>query len=142
MEQKRKNATHPVDKFVGVKLRQKRILSGMSQEDLGKALGLTFQQIQKYESGLNRISCSKLYELALLLNVSIEYFFEGFCFQDKQISSPSLLSENEGDIYSSVEEKEIMHLVKSYCNIEGEKIRKTIFNLIKAVSNETSEDNN
>ncbi|MBL4614923.1 MAG: helix-turn-helix transcriptional regulator, partial [Magnetovibrio sp.] len=66
----------PVDVHVGARLRQRRTLLGMSQEKLGEAVGLTFQQIQKYERGANRIGASRLYQLSNVLDVSVSYFFE------------------------------------------------------------------
>ncbi|MDZ5761615.1 helix-turn-helix domain-containing protein [Lyticum sinuosum] len=76
---------HPVDIFVGSKLRYLRRCLGMSQDILAKLVGLTFQQIQKYEKGLNRISCSKLYEFAKILGVSIQDFFDGFLENSEDI---------------------------------------------------------
>ena len=68
--------SHPVDVHVGTRMRQRRTLLGMSQEKLGKAVGLTFQQIQKYERGANRMGSSRLYEFARVLDVPISYFFD------------------------------------------------------------------
>ena len=68
---------HPVDRHVGRRVCEKRISLGYNQTELGRALGLTFQQIQKYEKGTNRISSSKLYEIANFFKVDIAYFFEG-----------------------------------------------------------------
>ena len=68
---------HPVDVHVGTRLRLRRVVLGYSQERLATALGLTFQQIQKYEKGTNRISASRLFELGRILDVSVEYFYEG-----------------------------------------------------------------
>ena len=68
--------SHPVDVHVGARMRQRRTLLGMSQEKLGTAVGLTFQQIQKYESGSNRIGSSRLYEFAKVLDVPVSYFFD------------------------------------------------------------------
>ncbi len=68
---------HPVDMHAGARARMRRTLLGMTQTDLGDALGLTFQQVQKYERGTNRISASRLCELSRVLDVSIDYFFEG-----------------------------------------------------------------
>src|SRR5512138_763189 len=70
-------APNPVDKYVGSRVRMRRILVGMSQEKLGEALGLTFQQVQKYEKGTNRIGASRLQHIARHLGVPVEYFFEG-----------------------------------------------------------------
>jgi len=72
-----KKAPNPTDKHVGSRVRMRRMMLGMSQEKLGDALGLTFQQVQKYERGANRISASKLYEIARALRVPIAWFFEG-----------------------------------------------------------------
>lgn len=69
---------HPIDIYVGKKLRFKRMMVGFSQADLAKRVDLTFQQIQKYEKGENRISASKLYEIAQALNCQVSYFFEGY----------------------------------------------------------------
>ncbi|MEG2312175.1 helix-turn-helix domain-containing protein [Brevundimonas sp.] len=68
---------HPVDRHVGRKVCEKRIALGYNQSDLGRALGLTFQQIQKYEKGANRISASKLWDIARFFSVDVSYFFDG-----------------------------------------------------------------
>src|SRR3954471_877976 len=67
---------HPIDAIVGTRVRQRRTLLGMSQEKLGEAIGLTFQQVQKYERGTNRISASRLFGLARVLEVPVSYFFD------------------------------------------------------------------
>ncbi|WP_333591775.1 helix-turn-helix domain-containing protein [Brevundimonas sp.] len=72
---------HPVDRHVGRRVCEKRIGLGYNQSDLGRALGLTFQQIQKYEKGANRISASKLWDIARFFKVDIGYFFEGLALQ-------------------------------------------------------------
>lgn len=71
------NGPHPVDRHVGRRVCEKRISLGYNQSDLGRALGLTFQQIQKYEKGANRISASKLWDIARFFKVDIDYFFDG-----------------------------------------------------------------
>ena len=70
-------APNPVDKYVGSRVRMRRIMLGMSQEKLGDALGLTFQQVQKYENGVNRVSGGRLWQLAKLFKVPVNYFFDG-----------------------------------------------------------------
>src|SRR5215210_1660484 len=70
-------APNPVDRHVGSRVRMRRMLVGMSQEKLGEALGITFQQIQKYEKGTNRIGASRLHDIARTLGVPIEFFYEG-----------------------------------------------------------------
>jgi transcriptional regulator with XRE-family HTH domain len=70
-------APNPVDRHVGSRVRMRRMLIGMSQEKLGEALGITFQQIQKYEKGTNRIGASRLHHIARVLGVPVEFFYEG-----------------------------------------------------------------
>ncbi len=77
MKQKPGNAPHPVDIHVGARIRLRRTLLGMSQEKLGEAVGLTFQQIQKYERGTNRVSASRLYQFGQTLDVPVSFFFDG-----------------------------------------------------------------
>jgi transcriptional regulator with XRE-family HTH domain len=72
-----RDGIHPVDRFVGQRLRQARTSRKLSQTQLGEASGITFQQVQKYEKGTNRVSASRLFEFAKLLGVDISYFFEG-----------------------------------------------------------------
>src|SRR5689334_7298461 len=71
-----RDGPHPIDAMVGARVRQRRTLLGLSQESLGEAIGLTFQQVQKYERGANRISASRLFELARVLEVPVSYFFD------------------------------------------------------------------
>src|SRR5262245_16172961 len=77
LELPRKMAPNPIDQYVGSRVRMRRKMLGMSQEKLGAALGLTFQQVQKYERGANRIGASRLQQMSHVLQVSIEFFFEG-----------------------------------------------------------------
>ena len=69
---------HPVDKYVGNRLRKRRSVLGLSQEEIGNRTGITFQQVQKYEKGLNRIAISRLYEFSKILEVTVDWFLEGF----------------------------------------------------------------
>ena len=80
---------HPVDIHVGERLRAARLVQNLSQTDLAKAVGLTFQQIQKYEKGTNRVSASKLFEFAKFLNVEVSYFFKDFDDGDESRDSES-----------------------------------------------------
>ena len=88
-------APHPIDIHVGQRLKQQRKLQGISQENLAKQLGITFQQIQKYENGTNRISASKLYELSQILKTPIQFFFENYEKSTQQIEKPSELTTKE-----------------------------------------------
>lgn len=77
---------HPVDEFVGQRLRHRRWLVGMTQQQLGEAVGIKFQQIQKYESGVNRVSASRLWDIARTLQVPVSFFFEGLPLDDEDES--------------------------------------------------------
>lgn len=85
---------HPVDRHVGRRVCEKRISLGYNQSDLGKALGLTFQQIQKYEKGANRVSASKLWDIARFFKVDIGYFFQGLSANEQGV--PSMAEEDAG----------------------------------------------
>lgn len=109
---------HPVDKHVGKKLRQYRWLKGMTQQQLGDAVGIKFQQIQKYETGANRVSASRLWEIAKTLDVAVSSFFEGLAATEAE--HPEL-----GD-------REAVELVRSYYAIP-ETQRRRLFDLARAL---------
>lgn len=135
---------HPVDVHVGFRLKSKRVILGISQEELGNAVGVTFQQIQKYERGLNRISSSRLYEFSCILGAEISYFFEdvdgplsaGKDVKDsKHSESGSVLHEEEQFFeHEKFNNKEVLYLVRYYLEIKDLEIRKKIFSLIKSLS--------
>ena len=114
---------HPVDVHVGGLVRQRRTLVGMSQAGLGKALGLTFQQVQKNERGVNRIGASRLYQLSHILDVPVEYFFEGL---EKKASGRS-----PNDVMAK---RETLELVRAYYHIRDPKVRKALFAVTKAMA--------
>lgn len=114
---------HPVDVHVGKRLRLRRSTLGMSQDDLGKQVGITFQQIQKYERGTNRISASRIWEFARILNVPEDYFFEGL--------EGSNASGDSG--HQLLDSKESQKLIKAYYDIPELEVRHKIRNLIKAI---------
>ena len=132
---------HPVDIHVGKKLRSRRTLLGRSQDEIGTAVGITFQQIQKYERGLNRIGSSRLYEFSRLLDVSISYFFEGF---DNNTASPGKFSLAEDAAapfeHETVDNKEILALVRAYYSISSVQVRKKMLSLIKSLSDTKESD--
>ncbi len=115
---------HPVDVHVGGRVRLRRRFLGLSQKELADALGLTFQQIQKYERGANRVSASKLYETAKVLKVPLSYFFEGFENQDgTERSSQELLSTAAG-----------IELVQAFTSIRDSNRRRKILDLIESLA--------
>ena len=114
---------HPVDVHVGGRVRLRRTLLGMSQEKLGDALGLTFQQVQKYERGTNRISSSRLYHLSLIFGVPVSEFFEGL---KKKASGRS-----PDDV---MVKRETLELVRAHYRIRDPKVRKALHALTKAMA--------
>ncbi len=109
----------PIDIHVGKRVRLRRTLLGMSQEKLGKAIRLTFQQVQKYERGTNRIGSSRLYQLSQVLDVPVSFFFEG-------------LEAEKGEGVST--KRETLELARAYYGIKSDRVRKRVFELVKATA--------
>jgi transcriptional regulator with XRE-family HTH domain len=122
--------SHPVDEYVGKRVRQRRWMVGFSQQQLGEAVGIKFQQIQKYETGMNRISASRLWDIADTLGVPVTFFFEGYdgAAQDEDISQDK--ASGKGDLLA---DKEALELVRSYYAIP-ENQRKKLFDLARVLS--------
>jgi transcriptional regulator with XRE-family HTH domain len=123
---------NPVDVHVGSRVRLRRTLLGMSQEKLGDAIGLTFQQVQKYERGANRIGASRLYDLSRVLDVPVSYFFEEL----GDNSPTSGAGEPAADSYQSnpMMKRETLELVRAYLRITDPQIKRRLFELTKALA--------
>jgi transcriptional regulator with XRE-family HTH domain len=123
-----KKAPNPVDKHVGARVRARRILVGMSQEKLGNSLGLTFQQIQKYEKGTNRIGASRLQNISKSLNVPVSYFFEGAPME----VTPGGFAEAEqsGFVADILSTPEGISLAKAFMRITDARVRRKIVELV------------
>lgn len=122
----------PVDIHVGARVRLRRTLLGMSQDTLGKALGLTFQQIQKYERGANRMGSSRLFMIANILEVDISYFFNDM--PEGMGSQPVGMNEEPAIFQDGhILRRETLELVRSYNDIEDQEIRKRLYELIIAI---------
>ena len=127
---------HPVDIHVGARVRQRRTLLGMTQTGLADALGLTFQQVQKYERGVNRIGAGRLYDLARVFDVSIEYFFEDMPPEVAAISpakgrgKAKKLPSYEPDPMAT---RETLELVRAYYKIENADVRQRVYQLTKTL---------
>jgi transcriptional regulator with XRE-family HTH domain len=127
---------HPVDVHVGKMLKQKRLERGISQDDLAGSVNLTFQQVQKYEKGINRVSSSKLYDFAKFLKVDIKYFFDGlddYKFSSHEQSYAADKASDEGFVVD-VRSKEIKSLVSAFSNISDLEVRKNILLLVKKLT--------
>ena len=134
-------AHHPVDIYVGKKLREIRIMRGLSQEELGSACGVTFQQIQKYERAQNRISASRMYEFGKVLNTSPTTFFEHI--EDSISGTPGDFSANESEgayQHEPQKSKEILTLIRAYSQIGDQVVRQRIYSLVKAIAGDKNED--
>jgi transcriptional regulator with XRE-family HTH domain len=127
---------NPIDVHVGARVRLRRTLLGMSQEKLGEAIGLTFQQVQKYERGANRIGSSRLFDLSRVLDVPIEYFF-GDMPAAVAACSPAQgggMSEEAANYeLDPMAKRETLELVRAYYKISDPQIRKRLFEMTKAL---------
>ena len=125
-----KRIANPVDKHVGSRIRMRRLMLGMSQEKLGNGLGLTFQQVQKYEKGTNRIGASRLQHISQLLQVPVPFFFEGGTdgpfMSDSSAPSPSYID----DFVSS---EDGLRLIKSFMRIPKPAVRHRIVALVNEI---------
>ena len=119
-----KAGPHPIDVHVGSRVRRRRTLLGMNQTQLGEKLGITFQQIQKYERGSNRISASRLYQMTRILDVPVSFFFDGL------VEGASMWSPDD-----ILVKRETLEFVRTYYRIGDPAARKGLFELIKAMAN-------
>jgi transcriptional regulator with XRE-family HTH domain len=133
-----KKVPNPIDKHVGSRVRMRRVLLGMSQEKLGEALGLTFQQVQKYEKGTNRIGASRLQQISKSLNVPPAYFFEGAPSFDSGTTDSFVHSAaaEAGSAYvvDFISTMEGLHLNRAFARIKEPKVRKRIVDLVTAIA--------
>ncbi len=131
-----KGKMNPMDLLASKNLRNKRIMLGISQQALARAVNVSIQQVQKYEKASNRISSGKLFIFSKFLNVPLNYFFEQTDNASDIISN--ILGEEEslysGEIDSNITEKEIIKLIKSFSNIKSFQSRKKIVELVKAIA--------
>ncbi len=137
VKQSSRRGPHPIDVHVGFRVRLRRNLLGMSQEKLGRAIGLTFQQIQKYERGVNRVGASRLFHLSRALDVPVSFFFEDL--------SPAAagggkrrargLSEAPASALQpdSLSKRETVELIRAYYQVTDPKLRKRVLDLLKAL---------
>jgi transcriptional regulator with XRE-family HTH domain len=118
--------TNEIDFHIGKRLRRRRRLLGLTQQQLAESVGIRFQQIQKYECGANRVSASRLFELAQSLDVPAQYFYDGLAVHDDDADETDVMSP---DILS---QKETMDLVRAYYKL-GERPRKRLLELAKSL---------
>lgn len=135
-EERGSRRANPVDVHVGGRVRLRRMLLGMSQEKLGEHLGLTFQQIQKYEKGINRIGASRLFDLSQVLGVPVQFFYEelairegaaGFADRPAESYAAEFLGSREG-----------LELNKAFARITDARVRRSIVDLVRAFAGEAA----
>jgi transcriptional regulator with XRE-family HTH domain len=128
-----KKAPNPIDKHVGSRVRMRRMMLGMSQEKLGDALGLTFQQVQKYEKGTNRIGASRLQQISLILQVPVSFFFEG---APTPPGMGSGFAEDASPEYvqSTLSTSDGLALVKAFSKIESARLRRRVVDLVEEMA--------
>ena len=129
---RRGEGPNPIDIHVGTRLRLRRTLLGLSQETLGEAVGITFQQLQKYERGANRISASRLFNLSQVLGVPVSFFFEDLSTGE----TPSRKAASNEVELEAMARRETLELVRAYYRITDPAIRKRAFDLVKALAGE------
>ncbi len=133
-----------VNAKIGEKIRTLRHMNGMNQTDLGKKIGVTFQQIQKYEKGYNNIVASKLYDLACKMNVDIAYFFEDINKGSEDVKEALSLNEGQAEFEfvqsKDVSNREAIYLVKLYNNIKNSNTRKRLLLFLKSVAEPDNEE--
>ncbi|MGO4524492.1 helix-turn-helix domain-containing protein [Microvirga sp. 2MCAF35] len=127
-----KKSTGSIDKEIGSRVRMRRVSMGMSQEKLGDMLGLTFQQVQKYEKGMNRISVARLVDIAKILNVDIDFFFDGI--RSGKADSGFAESSTPSYVADMMSTPEGLHLVRTFASIKSPKVRKSIVQLVNALA--------
>ncbi|KJC47381.1 Cro/Cl family transcriptional regulator [Bradyrhizobium sp. LTSP885] len=126
-------APNPVDKYVGSRVRMRRIMLGMSQEKLGEALGLTFQQVQKYEKGTNRVGASRLQQISEILQVPVSFLFDG---GPSGIKTADGFSEGSSPAYVSdfLATAEGLALTRAFTRISDGKLRRSIVELVEQIA--------
>lgn len=138
-----KRAPHPIDIHVGSRVRLRRMMQGISQDKLGEELGLTFQQVQKYEKGVNRIGASRLYEISKILSVPVQFFYDdygdgpetliGFAETQRNLGAPS---EERADFLAVLSTPEGMQLCRAFSKIKDYQVRRRILDLVKTLGDE------
>lgn len=128
-----KKQANPIDAQVGNRVRLRRMLIGMSQEKLGELLGLTFQQVQKYEKGVNRIGAGRLYQVAHILGVSVGYFYEGIIEQVPQ-HTEGAEEHTTPPVVEFLSSGEGLQLTLAFMRIKDPKVRRRVIDLVKSLA--------
>jgi transcriptional regulator with XRE-family HTH domain len=141
-DEKGSRRPNPIDVHVGGRVRFRRMLLGMSQEKLGEKLGLTFQQVQKYEKGINRIGASRLFDLAQVLGVPVQFFYEEAPASEPPAEVPLGFAEKpaENAIVQFLRSRDGLELNKAFVRISDAKARRAIVDLVRSLANDDTND--
>ena len=137
-----KRAPHPMDIHVGARVRLRRMMQGISQDKLGEELDLTFQQIQKYEKGVNRIGAARLYEIARVLEVPVQFFYDDFgdgpetMIGFAETNADKADAEGKSDFFKTISTPEGMQLCRAFVAIKDYQVRRRGLDLVKALGEE------
>jgi transcriptional regulator with XRE-family HTH domain len=136
-----KKAPNPIDKHVGQRVRTRRLMLGLSQTKLADALGLTFQQVQKYEKGTNRIGASRLQQISLILQVPVAFFFEGAPVISGEFEPAPGMQEAPSPAYVSdfLATSDGLSLTKAFMRIKDAKLRRRIVDLVQQIAGEEAD---
>lgn len=144
---KKDESLAPLDIHIGMRIRQRRQLLGLTQQDIAEKINVRYQQIQKYERGINRVSASTLHDIADVLNIPVSFFYEEYTAEfepgTQEYGYAKGFAEDgqvpfEGD--DPMLRRETMNLIRSYYNIRDEKQRKKIYELIRSLADDQAED--
>ena len=129
-----KKVPNPIDRHVGARVRMRRLLVSMSQERLGEALGITFQQIQKYEKGANRIGASRLQQIAKILGVPVEFFFEGAPSGDIIMATGFGELPQSNFVSDFMATSEGVQLTRAFVRLSDAQVRRRLIDLVEALA--------
>ena len=135
-----KKSPNPVDKYVGSRVRMRRMMVGMSQEKLGESLGITFQQIQKYEKGTNRVGASRLQNISSILNVPVSFFFEDAPGDQPSNATGMAEASSSNYVVDFLSSSEGLQLNRAFVKIGDAKVRRKIVDLVKALAAEADSE--
>jgi transcriptional regulator with XRE-family HTH domain len=136
MNVKKKKQPNPIDIHVGSRIRLRRTMLGMSQEKLGESLGITFQQVQKYEKGTNRVGASRLQNIASILNVPVSFFFEDAPDDGVPPAAAGLEENSSTYVVNFLSSSEGLQLNRAFVKIADPKVRRRIIDLVKSLADE------
>lgn len=126
---------NPIDIHVGSRVRLRRMVLGISQEKLGEKLGLTFQQVQKYEKGVNRISASRLYQLCTILDVPVQFFFDEVPLVASSDAQPGFAEGgSDGQLLDLLNSREGLELNRAFAKISDPRVRRKVIELVRSIA--------